>query len=195
MDEPEQDEQLLQRLASGEATAIDALYDHHAQAVFALLVRIVVDRQIAEDLLQEVYVRAWRHAATYRRERGRVRPWLFGIAHHLALNELRRQRRRPRIEHPPEGTAERDWGSAAFLDHGPAPDEIVWATLRQTEAVRALQRLPEPQRAVIELYVSGYSQGEIAQRISEPLGTVKSRLRRGLQLLRQMLEAEGLSDE
>ena len=90
------DVELMRRLANNEPGACAALYDRHAEAVHALLVRIVRDRDAAEDLLQETLLRAWQHAANFDRQRGPVRCWLLGIAHNLALNELRRRRRRPR---------------------------------------------------------------------------------------------------
>ena len=192
MDATERDEELVKRLVTGETAALEALYDQHAGVVFALMVRIVGDRQVAEELLQETFLRAWQHAGTYQGERGRLRSWLLGIAHNLALNELRRRRRRP------GDVPEQLDGSRAFAtlpDPGPEPWEAAWGAMRRTEVAQALERLPAPQRAVIELYAAGYSQSEIAARLGEPLGTVKTRMRRGLHHLRDLLRVAGVNLE
>lgn len=193
MDGTEQDERLVQRLADGDVAALDALYQRHAGVVFALQVRIVGDREVAEELLQEAFLRAWQHAAAYDGRRGQARSWLLGIAHHLALNELRRRRRRPQDE-PESRRWEDDRGGADPTDPAPAPFELAWAALRQEEVVRALGELPPASRRVIELYTVGYTQAEIADRLGEPLGTVKTRMRRGLQQMRGVLRGLGEDD-
>ena len=190
MDGSEQDEELIRRLATGETAALEALYDEHADVIFALILRIVADRRVAEDLLQEAFPRAGQRAGTYRGARGRVRSWLFGIAHHLALNELRRRARRPRDGPGQRPDAEREL--AAFPDPGPEPWEAAWTAVRRAELARAIAQLPAPQRAVIELYATGHTQAEIAARLDEPLGTVKTRMRRGLLRLRDILQAQGI---
>lgn len=195
MDQSEEDEQLIGRLAAGDLTALDTLYERYAGMVFALVLRIVGDRQVAEELLQEVYLRAWQRAGTYQGARGRLLSWLLGIAHNLAIDELRRGRRRP------HGSAVRerevaDRELAAVPDPGPAPPEEVWARLRRAQIDGALERLPIAQRTIIELsYFEGYTHSEIASRLGEPLGTVKTRMRLGLYKLRDMLEAQGLELE
>jgi len=186
------DQRLMGCLAAGDTKALGALYDRHANAVFGLLVRMLGDRPVAEELLQEAFVRGWRHAASYDSARGQVRPWLMRIAHNLALNELRRRRRRPH-EVVTDGGADDDVPLlAAVPDPGPEPAEAAWAAVRRVELVHALEQLSEPQRAVIELYATGYSQSEIAARLGEPLGTVKTRMRRALHQLRATLQASGL---
>src|SRR5918998_4414033 len=98
---------LIAALAAGEVEALGALYDRHARIVFALLVRIVGDRDAAEEILQEVFLRAWQHAHAFDDSRGTVRSWLYGIGHNLALNELRRRRRRPQMhQRPPNADPE-----------------------------------------------------------------------------------------
>lgn len=194
MEQPEQDQQLIARLAAGETGALEALYDRHAGPVFTLLLRIVADRQIAEELLQEVFLRAWQHAGAYQQARGRVPSWLFGIAHNLAINEVRRQRRRPQ-DFPVGGAAHREQELAVLPDPAPAPPDAAWARLRREELIRALDHLPPPQRSAIALFAAGYSQSEIANRLGEPLGTVKSRMRRGLHTLRDLLQARGVESD
>lgn len=181
----------MNRIVTGDMRAFDALYDLHADVLFRYLLRIVTDRQIAEHLVQEAFVRVWQHAATYHPERGEVRSWLFGIAHHLALHELRSQRRRPQAESLSEGDRDSQQTVERLADTAPDPAESAWASVRRAELVRALDQLPQEQRQVIELYAIGYSQSQIADSTQRPLGTVKTWMRRGLGQLREMLEHEG----
>ena len=185
------DQHLIATLHAGDPAALETLYDLHAAVVFGLLARIVGDRSSAEDLLQEVFLRAWRNAASYHPERGQVRSWLLGIAHHAALNELRRRRR-----HPGDApAAHNEAGTTAllgFTDPRPEPAEIAWVAERRNHIAGALAELPEEQRKVIELYATGFSQAEIAHQLAEPLGTVKSRMRRGLLHLREIAHRLGL---
>lgn len=178
-------------IAAGDARALEALYDRYATVVFTVIDRVVHDRQIAEDLLQEVYLQAWQRAETYRPERGQARSWLLGIGHNLALNELRRQRRRPTIaETRPasaSGPSRPEDPITRMPDPGLQPEEIAWLHERRGRLIAALGQLPTVQRTVIDLYAIGYSQSEIATRLDEPLGTVKTRMRRGLLRLRELV--------
>ncbi len=195
MDRAEEDEQLIGRLVAGDVAALDALYDRYAGVVFALVLRIVADRPVAEELLQETFLRAWQRAGLFEGSRGRVPSWLLGIAHNLAIDELRRRRRRPQAVTPREWErAEREL--AGLPDPGPAVAEEAWSRLRRAQIEAALGRLPPAQRRIIELaYFEGYSQSEIAARLGEPLGTVKTRMRLGMRKLRDLLEAQGLAVE
>ncbi len=195
MDRAEEDEQLIGRLVAGDVAALDALYDRYAGVVFALVLRIVADRPVAEELLQETFLRAWQRAGLFEGSRGRVPSWLLGIAHNLAIDELRRRRRRPQAVTPRERErAEREL--AGLPDPGPAVAEEAWSRLRRAQIEAALGRLPPAQRRIIELaYFEGYSQSEIAARLGEPLGTVKTRMRLGMRKLRDLLEAQGLAVE
>ncbi len=181
------DVELMRRLANNESGACAALYDRHAEAVHALLVRIVRDRDVAEDLLQETLVRAWQHAASFDRQRGPVRCWLLGIAHNLALNELRRRRRRPSEIRE---YADEDGISALGMqpDPAPGPADVAWQGVQENELQRALNRLQPSQRVAVELYAVGFSQSEIAADLAEPIGTIKSRLRTSFRVMRTNLE-------
>src|SRR5262249_19244288 len=95
------DNALNAAMVAGDTSALGALYDRHAQIVFALLLRILRDRTTAEDLLQEVFLRAWQQADLFDETRGTMRCWLYSMAHNLALNELRRRRRRPQMHELP----------------------------------------------------------------------------------------------
>jgi RNA polymerase sigma-70 factor (ECF subfamily) len=186
------DDALIAALVVGELEALGALYDRHAGVVFALLMRIVGDQGAAEDLLQEVFVRAWQQAHTFDETRGTTRVWLHGIAHNLALNELRRRRRRPQ-EQGRAASAERDGDDlAGIVDMGPDPAVDAWCAIRDAELAHALDQLPPGQRAVLLLYAQGFSQSQIAAQLGEPLGTVKSRMRRALWRVREALLAIGI---
>lgn len=188
------DQQLADRhtiaaLAAGDPNALETLYNEYATLVITVINRMVRDRRIAEELLQEVFLRIWQHVETYEPDRGQVRSWILGVAHNLALNELRRQRRRPAIfssqAEPAGETGMPDDPIARMPDPGLQPDDIVWLRQQRARLADALGQLPEVQRAVIGLYANGYSQSEIASRLDEPLGTVKTRMRRGLLRLRE----------
>lgn len=189
VDEPADDQQLIARLAAGDTTALEALYDRHARVTLAVILRIVADRQVAEDLLQEALFRVWQHAGAYDGSLGGVRPWLLAIAHNLALNELRRRRRHPQDAFPAQPAD--DWHLAAIADPAPDPADTAWDSARRARLTHALDELPAPQREIIALYAVGHSQSEIASRLDQPLGTVKSRMRRGLLHLREILHRDG----
>lgn len=186
---PQTDHQLIVAMANGDATAIEPLYDKFSRAVFALLLRIVRDRSTAEELLQDVFASAWQHAGRFDPAKGEVLPWLLGIGHNAALNELRRRRRRPQsAELPDPEQSEQMMGRLA--DPSPALDDAVWFEIRRGDLRRALAQLGEADRTVIELFATGHSQSEIAGLLQTPLGTVKTRMRRGLQRLREAAERQ-----
>ena len=182
---------LVERVAGGDEDALGQLYDHFGQAIYSLCLRIVRDGATAEELTQEVFVRLWRSAASFQPERGRVSTWLLRIAHNLALNELRRRQSRPVV------APDVDWDatSAGLADTSDESDPVLAADMRERAAVvrRALAQLPTPQRHAIELaFFGGLSQAEVAAAQGEPLGTVKSRIRVGMQRLRELLVVAGI---
>lgn len=192
MAHPEDDEALLPRLATGDRAALDLLYDRYAGPTYALLLRIVADRQLAEDLLQEVFVRVWQRAGLYQAERGRALTWTLSIAHNLAIDEIRRRRRRPQEAEERDGTTVTDLLDLVPTTE-PGPEQLAWEQHRRAQIVGALQHLPEAQRTLIELaYFEGYTQSQLAERLGEPLGTIKTRLRLGIQKLRALLGEQGL---
>ena len=187
----EDDETLLPRLAAGDRAALDRLYDRYAGPTYVLLLRIVADRQLAEDLLQEVFLRVWQRAGSYRIERGRALTWVLSIAHNLAIDEIRRQRRRPQRAEEREDANVTDL-LVAVPTTEPGPEQVVWEQQRRAQIVGAMQQLPEAQRLLIELaYFEGYTQSQLAARLGEPLGTIKTRLRLGVQKMRGILGEHG----
>ena len=187
------DDALNAAMVAGDTSALGALYDRHAHVVFALLLRILRDRTAAEDLLQEVFLRAWQQADLFDETRGTMRCWLYSMAHNLALNELRRRRRRPQLYEPVASDADDgDNAFAALVDPGADPADDACCALRNAQIAAALAQLPLPQREVLRLYAAGFSQSEIAARLGEPLGTIKSRMRRSLAHLRVVLPTIGV---
>ena len=180
------DREDLRRLAAGDGDAAARLYDRHARAVYSLALRIVNDEGDAEDVVQEVFAQAWRQAARYDASRGVVAAWLLMMARSRAIDKLRSARARPDSRGVDDPRAIDDM-PAVVRD---APSRIIDAENARL-AQRALAELPLLQRLVIELaYYEGLTQREIADRLEQPLGTVKSRLRLGLLKLRDAL-AEG----
>lgn len=140
-------------------------------------------------------MRVWQRADTYQAGRGRPLTWILGIAHNLAIDEVRRRRRRP------QGAEAREAGQleerlAALPSAEAGPEEQSWQHQRRQQIGAALAQLPTAQRAVIELaYFAGFTQSQIAEHLGEPLGTIKTRLRLGIQKLRESLREQGLDDE
>jgi RNA polymerase sigma-70 factor (ECF subfamily) len=164
-------EDLLRRMAAGDAAALGEAYDRFSGLVYGVALRILREKQDAEDVVQEVFLQAWRQAGRYERGRGTPEAWLCIMARTRALDRIRR--RQSRREEPAE--------AAPGVVGAPRPEEDL--------AVRkALGGLPKDQRAALELaYYEGLTQVEIAERLGEPLGTIKTRIRSGLLRLRESL--------
>jgi RNA polymerase sigma-70 factor (ECF subfamily) len=185
----------MRRVAEHDGEALAELYDLYAPRVFGLCLRILNERQIAEDLLQEVFVRAWERAELFQQSRGSVGAWLMGIARNSCIDQLRRQQARPQLAEPRDDGATA--GGLPFEEalpdpQGDVPDRV--AALERAALVRrAMGRLNAEQQMVIELsYFRGLTRREIAQRLSWPEGTVHTRARLALQNLRQQLSEMGL---
>lgn len=178
------DEQLMEGVRAGDGRAIAALYDRYNALVYSLGLRMLNDREGAEELVQEVFLRAWRQAATYQPSLGRLSTWLLGIARNLAVDELRRRGARPQRA---GGDSEEQMATLA-TPQSDDPAEQASIAARREEIRRALDALPPAQRQVIEMaYYGGLTQSEIAERLGDPLGTVKTRMRLGTQKLRELL--------
>jgi RNA polymerase sigma-70 factor (ECF subfamily) len=188
-----EDEALVKQVARGDTSALEKLYDRYGQPVYSLTLRIVHDPQTAEELAQEVFVRLWRYADTYDPARGRFSGWLLGIAHNLALNEVRRWQSRPQKADLASDDNEREY---ELVDESADAAEAAWINIRRQAIVDALKQLPEAQRQAIELaFFGGFTHLEIANLLGDPLGTIKSRIRIGMQRLKQLLLAQGIEAE
>ena len=173
---------ILDRIARGDQHAVGELYDRHSHLLFGLLVRILHDRAEAEEVLQEVFVQAWTRANTYDGLRGTAAGWLCGIARNRAIDRLRARARGAR-------TLEQ-----VSVPPSPETPEALASTSQQQRDVHvALDSLPREQRELIErAYFTGATQSEMAAELGLPLGTVKTRVRAGLQTLRKLLDGVAL---
>ena len=177
-----EDETSLRRLAFGDQAAAASLYDRHARPLYSLILRILGNETEAEDVLQDVFAQAFRQAARYDPRRGAVAAWLLTIARSRAIDRLRARRAR----------VETGAGETQTLDEMPDAQPDAVSTMLDEERSRLVRRalgeLPMLQRIAIELaYYEGLSHSEIAERLEQPLGTVKTRIRLGLLKLRDVL--------
>ena len=178
------DAELIELIASGEAHALETLYDRYNRVVFSFAVRILSDAQVAEEVMQEVFFRVWQQAGAYRSGRGSLITWLLSITHNLAIDEVRKRNRRPQKAEAED--PELLLGS--MIDQSADVEEEAWLSSIRAAINGALDNLPREQRAVIELaYFRGMTQREIADTLKQPLGTIKTRMRLGLQKLREQL--------
>jgi RNA polymerase sigma factor (sigma-70 family) len=177
------DRAALERVAGGDHGAIEILYERYKSMTFALALRITGDAALAEDVVQDAFIGAWRNAARYEQGRGSVKTWLLSIVHHRAIDATRRRRLTSELP----------------VAEGPTPAPLTmpdpWAEvagrLDREAIVAALGMLSDVQREALELgYFGGLTQQEIAVRTGAPLGTVKSRMRLGLLALRRALEGD-----
>jgi RNA polymerase sigma-70 factor, ECF subfamily len=174
---------LLQRIAGGDRDAFRRFYDRYATLAFTFALRLLGSPSDAEDLVQEIFLQIWRQAQSYTPERGSPEAWLITITRSRAIDKLRSSHRR---------------GMAIVTPDEPSQVERAASAERPTRATEVkltvqgvLAKLPEAQRLVLELaYFDGLTQTEIAARLGEPLGTVKTRIRAGLERLRGFLGAE-----
>jgi RNA polymerase sigma-70 factor (ECF subfamily) len=187
-----EDQALLAQVADGDSRALDMLYDRYARVVYGVALRILGESELAEDVVQETFWRVWRRARTFQSGRGKVAAWIFGIAHNLSIDELRRQRSRPLPVYDTDETP-------VLRDREDSQMDVV-ANALEHERGRlvdaALQQISADQREVIELaYFGGLSQSQIAERLQSPIGTVKTRIRLGLRKLRDLLAQDMRADD
>ncbi len=157
--------------------AFAALYDRHARAAYSLAYRMMGERQAAEDVVQDAFLKAWRAAGSYRAERASVRSWLLTVVHNRGIDQLRSAASRRRAQERLEASAPRSQPSEAFAES--------WHNSKRERVREALKTLPQEQLKVLELaYFSGYTHVEIAELLRLPLGTVKGRMRSGLTKIR-----------
>jgi RNA polymerase sigma-70 factor, ECF subfamily len=175
------DEEVMQLVQSGNPRAFELLYDRHGGAAFSLAYRMVGNRVTAEDVTQEAFLSIWRSRLRYDQARGSVRTWVLGIVHNRAIDALRRSFVHDRRRETMEGVEERH--------EAPERTEVEAARREEARSIRsALDTLPDEQRRTIELaYFGGFSHSQIAELLEEPIGTVKGRMRLGLDKMRRQL--------
>ena len=183
------DAKLVRPLADGNAEALRALWDRHARYLYSLSYRILRDSGWAEEVVQDVFMRLWKNPQKYDPSRGELRTWLLTITHHAAVDGLRGRR----------GTATAREAGPEMLDflahRDDDPSDSAWNSIRAESVRDAVSELPPEQREVMELiYFSGLTQREISERTHQPLGTVKTRLRLGMQKLRGSLAEIGTAE-
>jgi RNA polymerase sigma-70 factor, ECF subfamily len=178
---------LLQGIVARDTDALASLYDRHSRLLFGLILKIVRDRAEAEEILQEVFVRAWTRAGSFNPRLGGPLPWLVGLARNCAIDRLRARRSREAARKSTLAESAPDPGAAAPDIH--TPEVIVLDAERRGTVMDALARLPAEQRCLIEAaFFEGYTHSELAKHFGLPLGTVKTRIRAGMIAMRQRLE-------
>jgi RNA polymerase sigma factor (sigma-70 family) len=181
------DHGLVALVARGDRNAFAQLYDTYGEAAYSLALRIVRDRELAADVVQDAFLSVWNTAARFDPERGQPSAWILTMTHHKAVDLVRREQRRrtepidQRHESPDAQTP---------------VEERAWLGVAREQVRTALRRLPDPHREVIELaYFDGYTQTELAERLALPLGTVKSRTFAAMAALRSALQDAGMHPE
>ena len=176
------DGQLLTLISERNRDALERLYGRYGGGVFSLAMHLLRDSGAAEEVTQDVFFNVWRRSSSYSAERGTVTAWLFSIAHHRAIDELRRRQRRQTRIQPGVDPVEMPSGE------GSDPLEFTTSQFESGRLKDALEDLrPEQREVVILAYFSGLTQSEIAMRLGHPLGTVKTRTRLALKRLREVL--------
>jgi RNA polymerase sigma-70 factor (ECF subfamily) len=175
------DEALLTLVLQRQEAALGALYDRYGRLIYTIALRITGDRETAEEVVQDVFQNVWQAAGGFQPGAGSCSAWLIGITRHRAIDAMRSKRERGRAR---EQTFDSDWPTGDEVDPG---SEVARRLLRDTVRA-ALDELPPNQRQAIELaYYGGLTRAEIAARLNEPIGTIKTRLRLGLLKLRDLL--------
>ena len=174
----------MQLVRNGDVRAFETIYDRHGGPAFSLAYRMVGNRVVAEDVTQEAFLSIWRSRLRYEPERGSVRSWVLGIVHHRTIDALRRNLVHDRRRTSAEGIEERH--------EAPERTDVEAARREEARTVRAaLETLPEQQNQVIELaYFGGFTHTQIAEMLELPIGTVKGRMRLGLDKLQRRLAGE-----
>jgi RNA polymerase sigma-70 factor (ECF subfamily) len=176
------DEALVALAARSEQSALAELYDRYSRPAYGHALRVLRDEGLAEDAVQEAFLALWRTAARFVPERGKASTWILTLVHRRAVDLVRREERRRTdlLEHAAE-------------PGGGAVDEEAWLRLQRERVQGALTQLPDQQREALELaYYGGFTQSELAERLGQPLGTIKSRMFMGLSRLRELLGDPGM---
>jgi RNA polymerase sigma-70 factor (ECF subfamily) len=179
------DEALVALVARAEEDALSELYERFGRVAYGLALRILRDPTLAEDAVQDGFLAVWRSASRFVAERANASTWILTLVHRRAVDIVRREqpRRTEPLEEAPPALA-------------PDTEEQAWLRLQRGRVQEALKALPDKQREALELaYYGGFTQSELASRLGEPLGTIKSRMFSGLAHLREILAEGGLEGE
>jgi len=177
------DEAVVALVARSDETALAELYDRFGRVAYGLALRMLRDPSLAEDAVQEGFLAVWRSAPRFVPERAKASTWILTLAHRRAVDAVRREERRraDSLELAPEPAS------------GGGADESAWLRLQRERVQAALRQLPDQQREALELaYYGGFSQSELAERLGQPLGTIKSRMFAGLTRMRELLGDPGM---
>jgi RNA polymerase sigma-70 factor, ECF subfamily len=176
------DEALVALAARSEQSALAELYDRYGRTAYGLALRILRDQTLAEDAVQDAFLAVWRTASRFVPERGRASTWILTLVHRRAVDVVRREQRRraDSLERADEPAVE-------------GVEEDAWLHFQRERVQAALSRLPDAQREALELaYYGGFTQSELAERLGQPLGTIKSRMFAGLARMRELLGDPGM---
>jgi RNA polymerase sigma-70 factor (ECF subfamily) len=180
------DEDLISLVEGGDAEAFAVLYDRHGRPAYSLAYRMMGEKQAAEELAQNAFIKVWRRAGSYRAERASVRTWILSIVHNRGIDQLRSLASRRRTQEKIEASAASSQPSEAFAE--------TWRNTQAEQVREALSTLPNEQLKILELaYFSGYTHVEIAELLGVPLGTVKGRMRAGLKKMRAYFGSQGVA--
>jgi RNA polymerase sigma-70 factor, ECF subfamily len=180
------DEDLISLTAGRDTQALAALYDRHGRVAYSLAYRMMGERQAAEDLVQEAFLKVWRAAGSYRVESASVRTWILSIVHNRGIDMLRSTASRRRTQERVEAQTPASQPSEAFGE--------TWRNSQREHVREGLRELPPEQLKVLELaYFSGYTHTEIAELLDLPLGTVKGRMRLGFKKMREYFDSRGMA--
>ena len=183
------DEKLISLIAQSHEQALTQLYDRYHRLVFSLAFAIVNDRETAEEVTLDVFMRVWQKADTYRVEQAKVSTWLTHIARHHAIDILRR-----RAARPDQSAVHWEDIISNLESSQPGPQESAEVSLRREHIHAALDQLPPDQKqALLLAYFGGYTQSQIAELLAQPLGTIKTRLRLAMQKVREFFHDEDKS--
>ncbi len=171
---------------SGNAEAFAALYDRHSRSAYSLAYRMMGERQSAEDLVQDAFLKVWRSSGSYRADRASVRTWMLSVVHNRGVDQLRSTASRRRTQDRVEASAPKSQPSEAFAE--------TWRNSQRDQVREALKTLPDEQLKILELaYFSGYTHVEIAGLLDLPLGTVKGRMRLGLKKVKGFFDSRDMA--
>jgi RNA polymerase sigma-70 factor (ECF subfamily) len=196
-DTRDDDSLLVEAVVRGDARGLELIYERYSRGVYSLAIRLLSETSAAEEVVQETFLKLWRQPTAYQPARGRLLPWLLGVAHHHAVDLLRRRQLEQRHRASTNGDSAPDAFDNLGLTSSDEDPQVRAGAFDQRVAVgRALADLPVEQRLPLELaYYRGMTQFEIANLLGVPLGTIKTRMRLGLQQLRRVPELAVLWSE